>query len=56
MYKTLFSLHSVCRNILPNILQFTTLSGFLFVFLNKWGDFLFMWALGNGNSFVVVLF
>lgn len=55
MYKTLFSLHSVCLNILPNILQFTTLSGFLFVFLNKWGDFLFMWALGKGNSFVVVL-
>lgn len=56
IYKTLFFLHSVYLNILPNILQFTTLSRFLFVFLNKWEDFLFMWALGKGNSFVAVLF
>lgn len=32
MYHILFSLHSVCLNTLPNILQITTLFGFCLYF------------------------
>lgn len=51
IYKILFSLHNVCFNILPSNFAVYNIVWVLFIFLNKWMNFLFVWALGKMKLF-----